>query len=83
MHNAWRLQAAIARAKRVFAVAGVGEFDPAFQDVDHLKIELVLVQAGGMQCTVVFAFLHADDVRLELAVGRLLGKRPAQPPRNS
>ena len=44
--DAGRLKAAVAGAERSLAVAFVREPDPAFQDVDHLKVQPMLMKAG-------------------------------------
>src|SRR5262252_7847822 len=44
-----RLQHAVALAEGVLALPLVDEADPSLEDVEHLEVAQVLVQAGGME----------------------------------
>src|SRR5262245_15173167 len=51
------LEDAITRLERVLAVALVDEPDPALEDVEHLEVAEVPVEAGGVQLVVARRFL--------------------------
>src|SRR5215475_10795987 len=73
VHDAGRLQHAITRVERVLALSLVDEFDPAFEDVEHLEVALVLVQARGVQLVGAGGVgLDANHVGAEASVRRAL-----------
>src|SRR5215510_2705882 len=67
VHDGRRLQHAVTLAEGVLALPLVDKADPSLEDVEHLEVAQVLVQAGGME--IVGArpvFLDADHVGAEL-----------------
>src|SRR5262249_8897975 len=73
VHDARRLQDAIALREGVLAVALVDEPDPAVEHVEHLEVAEVLVQSGRVQIVIAGGLLlDPDGVGAELAVGRVL-----------
>src|SRR5262245_6078260 len=73
VHDAGRLQHAVARAERVLALSVVDEPDPTLEDVEHLKVTLVLMQAGGVQVvSAARVGLDTNHVGAEATVRRAL-----------
>ena len=48
VNDARRLQATVPGTEGMLAVALIGKPDPALQNIDHLKIEAMLVQPRGV-----------------------------------
>src|SRR5215831_952564 len=69
VHDGRRLQHAVALTESVLPLPFVDEADPPLEDVEHLEVAQVLMQAGGME--IVGArpvLLDADHVGAELPV---------------
>ena len=77
MNDSGRLQAAIAGLECALALTLMDEANPPLEDVDHLEIEIVLMQTGAVQAIRAGTFLDPDDVRPVAPVGRV--SKPRDP----
>src|SRR5262249_30881833 len=59
----------------MFSLAFVHELDPAFQDIEHLKVAQVLMQAGRVQVMCASILLDADDMGSELSMRGLFNAK--------
>src|SRR2546423_1565348 len=73
LHDAGRLEHAVPGMEGLLALTLVDERHPALENVEHLEVALVLVQAGRVQLMrTARSGLDPDHVRAELPVGGLL-----------
>src|ERR1700730_1167667 len=73
VHDGWRLEYAVAGAEGLLTLTLVHEPDPALEDVEHLKVTLVLVQASSVHVmSAVGMVLDPDHVGTEFPVRRVL-----------